>query len=183
MDKRKPKKLTSKASTSLEHVEALLYKCMVPGKTYVPKQLHQLLRRVKVHCSTAALKEALRQLVHRQKVKSLPQDRYVREAQYLTGHVDHVNPSYAYIITAHEQHEDVFVKQGDLQGALHKDLVKIVVLPHTGYGKRPVGKVVHIIARNPSPIVGRLEQRDEHTFVIPEASINFQTYFLMVVRC
>ena len=85
---------------------------------------------------------------------------------YVIGHVDYVNPAYAYVIPQEGIQADIWVKQEDLLGALHKDLVKVVMLPKAA--EHPVGKVVAIVARHQAPIVGRLVRHGKRSFVIPD---------------
>lgn len=87
--------------------------------------------------------------------------------QSIIGQVDHVSPTYAYIVSQ-EMQEDIWVKQEDLLGALDKDIVKVVLLQQVNGKKRSVGKVVEIVTRNKAPIVGRLEHRGKDSFVIPD---------------
>lgn len=87
---------------------------------------------------------------------------------YVIGHVDHVNSAYAYVIPQEGMQADIWVKQEDLLGALHKDLVKVMIPPKAKAAKHPVGKVVAILARRKAPIVGRLVRHGKLSFVIPD---------------
>ena len=103
----------------------------------------------------------------------MPQKKHIpapagRTPTYVIGHVDHVNPAYAYVVPQEGAQADIWVKQEDLLGALHKDLVKVVVLQQAKAPKRPVGRVVAIVARNKAPIVGRLVRHGKLSFVIPD---------------
>lgn len=90
---------------------------------------------------------------------------------YVIGHVDHISLAYAYIIPQKEGKggkEDILVKQKYLLGALHKDLVKVLVLRYDKPTQHFLGKVVEIIKRNPSLIVGRLISQGKLLFVMPD---------------
>ncbi|MEM9417384.1 MAG: ribonuclease R [Bacteroidota bacterium] len=86
----------------------------------------------------------------------------------VTGYVDYVNPAYAYIVPHDSAQSDIWVKQADLLGALHKDIVEVRVIRPARAAKGPVGKVVAIIERSQAPIVGRLVGHNKLNFVIPD---------------
>lgn len=85
----------------------------------------------------------------------------------VVGHVDHVNPAYAYIVPQDSSQPDIWVHEENLLGALHKDVVKVQVRSQSRTG-RVSGKVVAIIERNQAPIVGRLVHQGNVSFVIPD---------------
>eukprot|EP00540_Astrosyne_radiata_P020146 CAMPEP_0116867018 /NCGR_PEP_ID=MMETSP0418-20121206/26381_1 /TAXON_ID=1158023 /ORGANISM="Astrosyne radiata, Strain 13vi08-1A" /LENGTH=577 /DNA_ID=CAMNT_0004502777 /DNA_START=3159 /DNA_END=4889 /DNA_ORIENTATION=- len=86
----------------------------------------------------------------------------------IIGQVDYVNPAYAYVIPTEEKGGDIWVKQEDLLGALDRDLVKVTICQHVKKGQQRIGRVVKILQRNQAPIVGCLEQRNTHAFVVPD---------------
>ncbi|MEL6413288.1 MAG: ribonuclease R, partial [Bacteroidota bacterium] len=82
------------------------------------------------------------------------------------GQVDYVHPQYAYIVIPGEA-PDIWVRHEDLLGALDKDTVKVAVNAQRK-ARRPVGKVVAIVARSQAPIVGQLERHGKAAFVVPD---------------
>lgn len=91
-----------------------------------------------------------------------------KKPAYIIGHVDYVNPAYAYIIPQEKGHADILVKQENLLRALHKDLVKVLVLRYNKSNKRFLGRVVKVIKRNPSLLVGRLVCQEKSYFAVPD---------------
>lgn len=64
--------------------------------------------------------------------------------------------------------EDLFIPEDMVGGAYHKDTVQVCLLPSNG-GKRQEAKVVKIIARGITTVVGTFEQSREHYgFVVPD---------------
>ena len=146
--------------------ENLLYMYMEPNKAYTLRQLYRQCR-ISDKVGQGALQAALLRLIKKGEIKQLSKARYALagKPQYLIGQVDHVSPTYAYVVPKDDAREDIWVKQENLSGALHKDLVKVVVLQQAGKRRCAVGSVVAIVQRNKDPIIGRLEQRGAHAFV------------------
>jgi len=87
-----------------------------------------------------------------------------QEAQDIQGRVDHVNRRFAYVIVEGLE-DDIWVKTEDLISAIDGDIVQ-VQLKQTRHGKRPEGKVLKIIKRNRTELVGRIEILPKYAFVI-----------------
>ena len=82
------------------------------------------------------------------------------------GIVDHVNQNYAYIEISDES-EDVWVKNDNLKYALDGDTVKVAILGKK-HGLRNEGKIIQVIKRGRSEIVGRMDLNRNFAFVIPD---------------
>ena len=64
--------------------------------------------------------------------------------------------------------EDLFIPEDKTNGAFHKDIVQVALLP-AGSGKRQEAQVIKIIARGMTQIVGTFERsRDTYGFVVPD---------------
>lgn len=162
------------SSTKLDRVTMhnlmqIMYAHMEPHKRYSAKQLIQLI------CTKIAIsKEKANDMIHvmykHGYILVLEKLRYVINYALITGHVDYVNVSYAYIIprVGERIQKDIWVSQKNLSRALHGDLV-IVVVTHQYRRKRerPTGELYKILQRNQAMIIGHVEQRGQHTFVIP----------------
>ncbi len=139
-----------------------------PGQHYTIRRLYKQFD-ASDQAAQEAVKGAMKTLVESGKLYEVSEEQYalLDKLKYVIGQVDHVNPSYAYVVPQGEE-EDLWVKQEHLLGALHKDLVKVVVLEQGGEEKRAVGRVVEIIERSKVPIVGRLERHGRAAFVVPD---------------
>ncbi|WP_128547133.1 ribonuclease R [Larkinella soli] len=87
------------------------------------------------------------------------------------GVVDHVNPRFAFVVTADGDREtDIYVNTEDLNGAIDGDTVKVQRFSDSSNrGRRIEGKVVEIISRGRSELVGRIETWPNYGQVIPDS--------------
>ncbi|XWN34757.1 MAG: ribonuclease R [Roseivirga sp.] len=166
-----PKK--KKTPSSAEHRSTIRYEKRVldalqPNESYTLRQLYKVLK-VADRTAQAAVKAAVLALVKTGQLDRQGSTRYVLtgDTTYVTGQVDHVHASYAYIVTQ-EGEPDIWVKQANLLGALDKDRVRVRVLHQEGQAGRPVGQVVDIVERNKAPQVGKLTLQGRLAFVIPD---------------
>lgn len=127
-----------------------------------------------------AIPEVLSQLEKEGKIASTGNGQYksIREPDFVTGRVDHVNPRFAYIIPDEDTgQEDIYVKTPDLKFALDGDRVRVMTSP-TRHGLHPEGKVVEIIERGRTTLVGRIEISPRYAFVIPDNRKIHQDVFI-----
>lgn len=102
----------------------------------------------------------------------------VKEPDFLIGRVDHVNARFAYIIPQEEtEDQDVYVKTPDLKNAMDGDIVRVATSP-TRHGLRPEGKVMEILERGRTTLVGRIEISPRYAFVIPDNRKVHQDIFI-----
>ena len=76
---------------------------------------------------------------------------------------------YAFLITDTPDEPDVFIKEKDLNGAMHKDLV-LVRLNRRSEGPRMEGEVIRIIERGLDRLVGTFQDLETYGFVTPDDS-------------
>ena len=88
-----------------------------------------------------------------------------RKPEYLQGKVDHVSSRFAYVIIPGE--EDVYIKARDMNFALHEDIVNVAVFP-TKHGLKREGKIVEVLKRARTSLVGRLEMGRNYAFLIAD---------------
>jgi ribonuclease R len=102
----------------------------------------------------------------------------VKEPEYLIGRVDHVNQRFAYIIPQEEtEDQDVYVKTQDLKNAMDGDIVRVATSP-TRHGLRPEGRVLEILERGKTTLVGRIEISPRYAFVIADNRKVHQDIFI-----
>lgn len=99
-----------------------------------------------------------------------------RKISLITGKVDHVNPRFAYVVTA-EEGKDIYVATRDLGSALHGDQVNVAVSPARS-GKNREGKVVEVVSRTRTRFVGRVESSPNYSFVVPDFKKIYQDFFI-----
>ncbi|MFN4147109.1 MAG: ribonuclease R [Runella sp.] len=99
----------------------------------------------------------LAELVEDGQVLRTSNDQYQhnRNANVLTGKVEHVNKNYAFIILPDQ--EDIRVDTEDLRGALDGDTVRVALFSDYRAGRRREGRVEEILERGRTEWVGQLE--------------------------
>ncbi len=128
--------------------------------------------------SKEALKDILFSLEGKGSIRKAPDGRFISatEAETLIGRVDHVNPRFAYIICEGSE-EDIYVKSDDLKFAIDRDIVKVQITRPANDGFRPEGKVVELVERAKEEFVGRIENSDKFSFVVPDnRNIHFDVF-------
>lgn len=164
----KPKKQPStKNSKRLPAHQAAILKLLKanPGNDYTLRKLYPHLKH---KCSKEQIQEAVLALTKQGTIKQLSRGRFtlLSEAVYVTGKVDYVNPTYAYIVTE-EGKDDIWVSKENLRSALDQDVVRVLLSQLKARAKHPVGKVVAIVERSKTTWVGEVVQRGKAMFVVP----------------
>ncbi len=88
-------------------------------------------------------------------------------ASFVEGRVDFVNPRFAFI-RFDENEADVFVDAEDLGGALDGDRVRVAVSGQRRNGKNPEGKVVEVLERGRTEVVGKIRVFGSYALVTPD---------------
>ena len=164
----KPKKQPSTKNSKrlLAHQAAVLKLLKAnPGNEYTLRKLYPHLKH---KLSKEEIQEAVLALTKQGTIKQLSRGRFtlLSEAVYVTGKVDYVNPSYAYIVTE-EGEDDIWVSKENLRSALDQDVVRVLLSQLKARTKHPVGKVVAIVERSKTTWVGEVVQRGKAMFVVP----------------
>lgn len=80
-----------------------------------------------------------------------------------------------------DRDEDLYIPQDMINGAFHKDIVEVVLLPDNG-GKRQEAKVVRIVEHGISEIVGTYEKSKNFGFVRPDNAKLSTDIFIPIER-
>ncbi|WP_434311140.1 ribonuclease R [Hominifimenecus sp. rT4P-3] len=73
--------------------------------------------------------------------------------------------------------EDIYIPEKDVNGALHGDKVKLVALEGR-HGRRPEGKILAVLERNITSVVGVYQKKKHFGFVIPDNSRMAEDVFI-----
>lgn len=138
----------------------------------------QIIKKLKITNSKDAVKHALIVLeqqgliMHHKEGKyrynrkaSLDAQGKVAKSKTYEGRVDQTRSGDAYII-CEGLDDDVFVRSRDLKGAFNKDIVKVAV-PQIRGKRRPEGKVVEIVTRSLTHLIGKLSKKSKLSIVYP----------------
>lgn len=153
-----------------------------PGRGY---EFKQIARRVGLKKQTLNkdLFDLLAKLEEEGRIRQLPNGSYTstRKAERITGRLDHVNPRFAYVVTAAsaagEETKDIYIKTRDLASAVHGDIVE-VELYNRRTGENPEGFVTAVVQRARTRFVGRLELSKGFGFVVPDFKRIYQDFFI-----
>lgn len=145
-------------------------------RAYSSKQIIKRLG-IRDQPSKAAIQPLLIHLAETGKVEQIRQSyKSVKQAETISGKVDHVNFRFAYVITD-TAFGDVWVKTDHLKNAMDGDIVEIAVSPKK-HGKRPEGKVVRIVQRSKDELVGRIEFSPRYAFVLADNRKIYHDFFI-----
>jgi len=84
----------------------------------------------------------------------------------LRGRVDMTRSGSAYVIIEGRD-EDIFVTQKHTGGAMHRDIVDVELFPPRK-GKKPEGRIVHIVKRAIENVIGTLRLYKKFAVVVPD---------------
>lgn len=113
------------------------------------------------------LAEVLDALVKDGKAEVSVKGKYMKATnKYITATINAHQRGFAFAEREGEE-EDVFIPESELNGAMHKDIVQVAVSPRQT-GKRQEGKVVKILSRGLTEIIGTFEKSKNFGFVRPD---------------
>ncbi|MBK7010904.1 MAG: ribonuclease R [Saprospiraceae bacterium] len=97
---------------------------------------------------------------------------------YFTGRVDLTRTGAAYVIVD-GQESDIFVPERNTGNAMHRDIVKVEV-PKRSNRRRPEGKIVEVITRSLTHVLGTLRVFHHYSIVFPDAASRFPEVLIKV---
>ena len=101
------------------------------------------------------------------KIRKYPKSRYAAKEseKYFEGALSVTMKGFGFVIV--EDGLDIFISSDAMQGALSGDKVKVEVFPHR-FGPNPEGRIVDVIERKRTEIVGTLRKLRGKWFVTPD---------------
>ncbi|RYC67385.1 ribonuclease R [Spirosoma sordidisoli] len=112
------------------------------------------------------------------------------DANVVAGVVDHVNSRFAFVIAESptggrgDRDDDIWVSTDDLNGAVDGDRVRVVRFADSRNGsggrsrRRIEGKVVSIVERGRTELVGRIDVWPTYGFVVPDSKKIYDDIFI-----
>lgn len=64
--------------------------------------------------------------------------------------------------------DDIFISESDINGAFHSDKVKVVITKQKRNGKRMEGKIIQVLERGITQLVGSYQENENFGFVVPD---------------
>ena len=174
-DRHKPKSKTRYNAKELRN-QILSFLDSNIHRAYSSKQIIKRLG-IRDQPSKAAVQPLLTHLAESGKIEQIRHSyKSKKQAETITGVVDHVNYRFAYVVTD-TPFGDVWVKSDNLRNAMDGDTVEIAVSPKK-HGKRPEGKVLRIVQRGKGELVGRIEFSPRYAFVIADNRKIYHDFFI-----
>jgi ribonuclease R len=84
------------------------------------------------------------------------------------GRLQGSSKGFAFLIPDDPQEQDVYVKNEDLNGAMHNDRVIVRLYRHLEDGRKREGEVIRILKRANQQVVGTYESSRYFGFVVPD---------------
>ena len=141
---------------------------LMNDKIYVPMKIKELAILLKVPKERRQeLQEVLDELMLEGKIEVSAKGKYsLGKGKLLTGVFTAHARGFGFV-TVEGMEDDIFIPEQEVHGALHQDVVQIVVKPGQS-GKRREGSVKQILTRGTTQLVGIYQQSKNYGFVIPD---------------
>ncbi|VYT10015.1 Ribonuclease R [Anaerococcus vaginalis] len=145
---------------------------IVNDKNYKPMTIDEMLRYL--DCDKYIkkdVKKIIKKLAKENEIKISSKNKIhplSNDDKSLMGEISLAQGGYGFFISDNKEYKDVFISQNNLNSANDKDRVKIEIIKEKEYGKNAEGKVVEILQRNTSQIVGLYKKNKGFGFVISD---------------
>lgn len=145
---------------------------IVNDKNYKPMTIDEMLRYL--DCDKYIkkdVKKIIKKLAKENEIKISSKNKIhplSNDDKSLMGEISLAQGGYGFFISDNDEYKDVFISQNNLNSANDKDRVKIEIIKEKEYGKNAEGKVVEILQRNTSQIVGLYKKNKGFGFVISD---------------
>lgn len=145
---------------------------IVNDKNYKPMTIDEMLRYL--DCDKYIkkdVKKIIKKLAKENEIKISSKNKIhplSNDDKSLMGEISLAQGGYGFFISDNNEYKDVFISQNNLNLANDKDRVKIEIIKEKEYGKNAEGKVVEILQRNTSQIVGLYKKNKGFGFVISD---------------
>lgn len=151
----------------LEKRKKIVYE-LICSDFYVPMKLKEMAIFMEIPKEQREeLSEVLEALLLEGKIEVSQKGKYQKsKGKFLTG-VFTAHPKGFGFVTVDGMDADLYISEDDIHGAMHQDVVQVLSKP-TSTGKRPEGKIVKILTRGTTQLVGLYQESKNFGFVIPD---------------
>ena len=141
---------------------------LMSNDLYVPMKIKELAILLQIPKERRQeLQEVLDELMLEGKIEVSAKGKYsLGKGKLLTGVFTAHARGFGFV-TVEGMEDDIFIPEQEVHGALHQDVVQIVVKPGQS-GKRREGSVKQILTRGTTQLVGIYQQSKNYGFVIPD---------------
>lgn len=151
----------------LEKRKKVVYE-LICSEFYVPMKLKEMAIFMEIPKEQREeLSEVLETLLLEGKIEVSQKGKYQKsKGKFLTG-VFSAHPKGFGFVTVDGMDADLYISEDDVHGAMHQDVVQVLSKPGSS-GKRPEGKIVKILTRGTTQLVGLYQESKNFGFVIPD---------------
>lgn len=151
----------------LEKRKKVVYE-LICSEFYVPMKLKEMAIFMEIPKEQREeLSEVLETLLLEGKIEVSQKGKYQKsKGKFLTG-VFSAHPKGFGFVTVDGMDTDLYISEDDVHGAMHQDVVQVLSKPGSN-GKRPEGKIVKILTRGTTQLVGLYQESKNFGFVIPD---------------
>ena len=142
---------------------------LIHDKCYVPMKAKEIAMLLNIPREQREdLNQVLDALVLEGKIGVSKRGKYGRaENTALVGTFESTEKGFGFIVVEGLD-EDVFVREKDINGALHHDKVQFIITEEKTDGRRREGKVLRVLERGMEQIIGIFEKNGAYGFVVPD---------------
>lgn len=151
----------------LEKRKKVVYE-LICSEFYVPMKLKEMAIFMEIPKEQREeLSEVLETLLLEGKIEVSQKGKYQKsKGKFLTG-VFSAHPKGFGFVTVDGMDADLYISEDDVHGAMHQDVVQVLSKPGSS-GKRLEGKIVKILTRGTTQLVGLYQESKNFGFVIPD---------------
>ena len=166
---------------TFEKRKKIIYE-LICSDIYVPMKLKELAILLQVSKEQKGeLKEVLDSLEAEGKIRVSSKGKYVKgEAKHTVG-IYQAHPRGFGFVVLEDEDEDIFISEEDRNGAFQGDTVEVLVKA-APKGKRREGKIIKIVARGTTKVVGYFERSKKFGFVRPDDQRFLKDIFVPLER-
>ncbi len=151
----------------LEKRKKIVYE-FICDSLYVPMKMKELAVILSVPKERRAeLEEAVEALLKEGKIERSKRGRFSKMESHALARVFCSHPRGFGFVSVEGDEEDIFISSDNVNGALHQDTVQVELLTKSS-GRRKEGKIVNILSRGITQIVGTYQSNGNYGFVTPD---------------
>lgn len=157
---------------------------MIYGEEYIPLKFKEMAYLMGVpQKEKKDLKEILEALLADGSVEITAKGKYIKpENQNLTGTFTGHPKGFGFV-TVEGEEEDIFIPVEYVNGACHKDIVRVKVKKAEQVGKRREGCILKIVERGCTSLVGTFHKNTSFGFVVPDDTHFGKDIFISKKKC
>lgn len=142
---------------------------LIHDKFYTPMKAKEIAILLNIPKSERpALQEVLDALVLEGKIGVSRKGKYGRaENTAIVGKFESTQRGFGFVVVEGED-EDIYIAEKDINGALHNDMVQVIITTEKQDSKRREGRILRVIERGTEDIVGFYQNAGNYGFVIPD---------------